>query len=223
MSSADYMTPIRERAAENLPEILCFLKACGHPKENEVEDAVVEAARVYFQLSRFHSREQKRAMKKIAADARRLRGSLAPKNFTNIVRKELHEIVDAHLERHPANTFGHIFAKSSVGRLFVQLEQVIRACERLAPPAGNRKRQATPAKRILCEDCVIVFDCFREGEATSGQKGDFLSFVELVFEVATGAPPSRETSMSTPIKNMLMRYRTLLKKGKKGENLWRSL
>ena len=216
--SADYMTAIRQRAAEYLPDILDLLKAREHPRGDEVENAVVEAGVVYFRLSQPQSRKRKAAMKKIATDARRLRAALAPRTLTEDEREELHAIVDAHLRSYPANTLGHIFATpSSVQRLCVQLDQLIRAFGKgasLKPPA---------AKRRLCENCLIVFDCFRPGEATSGRTGDFLTFVERVYEVATGVSPSRETSMSTPIRTTLRRYRTLLAKGEEGEELWNSL
>lgn len=216
--SADYLTGIRQRAADYLPDILDLLKARGHPRRDEVESAVVDAADAYFHLSQPQSRKRKEAMKKIATDARRLRAALAPKTLTDDQRDELQEIVDTHLRSYPANTFGRIFANpSSVQRLIVQLDQLIRAfrrVERLVPAA---------AKTRLSENCLIVFETFRPGEATSGLKGDFLTFVGLVYEVATGEPPSRDASMSTPIRTMLRKYRTLLAEGKEGEELWRSL
>ena len=137
-------------------------------------------------------------------------------------------MIDAHLRAHPAHTLGHIFTHpSSVQRLKVQLDQVMRAFgkrERSAPLVAKRDRLAPPpAKRRLCGDCLILFDFFRPGEATSGRKGDFLLFVELVHEVATGVTPSRETSMNTPIRDTLKKYRTLLAQGKAREELWRSL
>ena len=110
--SADYMTAIRQRAAEYLPDILELLKAREHPRGDEVQNAVVEAAVVYFRLSQPQSRKRKAAMKKIGTDARRLRAALAPRTLTDDEREELHAIVDAHLRSYPANTLGKIFAKS---------------------------------------------------------------------------------------------------------------
>ena len=89
---ADYLTGIRRRAADYLPDILDLLKARGHPRRDEVEMAVVEAALAYFHRSQPQSRKRKEAMKKIAADARRLRAAIAPKTLRDDQLEELQEI-----------------------------------------------------------------------------------------------------------------------------------
>ena len=220
---ADYLTGIRQRASDFLPDILDLLKARGHPREDEVEDAVVEAADAYVCLSQPQPRKRKAAMKKIATDVRRLRGALVPKTLRDDQREDLQEIVDSHLGNYPAKTFGHIFANtSSVQRLIAQLDQLINAFGG-DTSLGNPNSERRDAKTGLCKNCLIVFECFRPGEAKSGRKGDFLTFVELVYEVATGESPSRDTSMSTPVKTTLRKFRALLHEGKEGDELWASL
>ena len=211
---ADYMPEIRQRAAEYLPEILRFLKACGHPKENEVEDAVVEAAVIYFRLTRPQSNIRKAAMKKIEQHARKFRAALSLENFSEDEREDLHEILDLRLRIHPPGTLRNIFPQSVDG-LSAKLDGLIRAFGK----GANLKSPA--AKTGLCKNCLIVFECFRPGEATRGQKGDFLSFVELVYEVATGVIPFGVTSMSTPVRTTLEEYRTLLAEG--AGDVWNSL
>ena len=102
----------------------------------------------------------------------------------------------------------------------MQLDRLINA---FGEGASLENPNSEPPKTGLCKKCLIVFECFRPGEAKSGRKGDFLTFVELVFEVATGESPSRETSMSTPVKTTLRKFRDLRAEGKEGDEVWASL
>ena len=156
----DYERAIQRRATALFPAFLDRLKVHKHPRKDEIKDAVVAVAVVYFRLSKPQSRKQKAAMMKIAADARRLQAALSAKTLRDDQREELHAMIDAHLRAHPAHTLGHIFTHpSSVQRLKVQLDQVMRAFgkrERSAPLVAKRDRLAPPpAKRRLCGNCLI--------------------------------------------------------------------
>jgi hypothetical protein len=211
------LTDIRKRAKDYLPQIHELLKTSKHPKRGELENAIVDAAAIYVHHSKPQSKRRRDAVRKIDLEVRKLRAALLPSALDVDEREELHATLDMRLRIHPPGTLGHVFPSHTVDLLLAQLEGFIRTMDN----GANLKRSA--AKEGLCKNCLLLFDSFRPGEATTSQHGDFGTFVEWVFEIATGSPPQRETSMATPVKNALKRYRKLQSDGKTAAEIWKYL
>ena len=127
-NSDAYEQAIQHRVKDFLPDILDRLKAHKHPKKGEVEGLFLVVAARYERISRL-SDDRRKAIKKIAKDARQLQHSLSlntlPKERAEEreEREELHAIFDARLHPHRRGTLGHIFPRHSIERLLVQLDE----------------------------------------------------------------------------------------------------
>ena len=163
ISDADEQA-IQQRVKDFLPDILDRLQAHKHPKKGEVERLFLVVAARYERISRL-SDDRRKAIKKIAKDARQLQHSLSLKTLPE-EREELHAILDARLHPHPRGTLGHIFPRHSIERLLVQLDELVRAFDK------DVKLTRRDPKGQLCRDCLIIFEIFRRGRATAGKTDD---------------------------------------------------
>lgn len=180
-------------ADEILDEAICWLRLPTGMDRESVEYAIKEAAAFYREEARAplpRRREARESLQRITHTFQQAITALREMDEAAFIEMFGHD--DA-----PMSPADYDRLLNRLGRVREIATNAQQASHLQKPDDGCPPKLA---ERELVNRCYSIFECYRHGEATTYDRGDFRSFTECVYALATGG---KEGNLERQIKYVL--------------------